>query len=121
LAWAFSIATFILGGRAIGVDITPVQGALLSSGVALVTIVPSAPGYLGTFELTAVSIAGQFGVDRDAAFAMALLVHAMILLVTSIGGAIAAVRLGVGLETGSTEEDARVEAVGPARATPRDP
>jgi hypothetical protein len=121
LAWTFSIATFILGGRAIGVDISPVQGALLSSGVALVTIVPSAPGYLGTFELTAVSIAGQFGVDRDAAFAMALLVHAMILLVTSIGGAIAAVRLGVGLETGSTEEDARVEAVGPARATPRDP
>ena len=33
---------------------------------------------------------------------MALLVHAMILLVTSIGGAIAALRLGVGLGTGST-------------------
>jgi hypothetical protein len=31
---------------------------------------------------------------------MALLVHAMILGVTSVGGAIAAVRLGIGLGTG---------------------
>ena len=106
IAWGFSIFTFVLGGRAIGVDITLPQGALLSSGVALATIVPSAPGYLGTFELTAVGIATQFGIDRDAAFAMALLVHAMILLGTSIGGAISAVRLGVGLSIGGNDEEA---------------
>jgi uncharacterized protein (TIRG00374 family) len=104
IAWAFSISTFILGGRALGIELSPMQGALLSSGVALVTIVPSAPGYLGTFELTAVGIATQFNVDPDAAFAMALLVHALILLVTSAGGAIAALRLGVGLSTGSRDE-----------------
>ena len=121
LAWAFSIATFILGGRAIGIDLTLAQGALLSSGVALATIVPSGPGYLGTFELTAVGIASQFGIDRDSAFAMALLVHAMILLVTSIGGAIAALRLGVGLETGSREEDERIEAAQRAPLTRPDP
>jgi uncharacterized protein (TIRG00374 family) len=101
LAWSASIATFIVGGAAVGVSLTPVQGALLSSGVALATIVPSGPGYLGTFELTAVGIATQFGIDPDAAFAMALLVHALILLVTSIGGGVAALRLGVGLGTGS--------------------
>ena len=55
---------------------------------------------------------------------MALLVHVMILLVTSIGGVIAALRLGVGLETGSDEEDEareRVDALDPTPATPRDP
>jgi glycosyltransferase 2 family protein len=93
LAWTASIATFLAGGQAVGVELTLAQGALLSSGVALATIVPSGPGYLGTFELTAVGIASSFGVDRDAAFAMALLVHAMILAVTSIGGLIATVRL----------------------------
>jgi len=103
LAWAFSIATFILAGSALGVELTPAQGALLSSGVALATIVPSGPGYLGTFELTAVGIATQFGVQRDAAFAMALLAHALILLVTSVGGAVAALGLGVGLSTGSRD------------------
>ena len=62
VAWTFSILTFVVGGRAIGVELSPLEGALLSSGVALATIVPSGPGYLGTFELTAVGIATQFGV-----------------------------------------------------------
>lgn len=103
LAWSASIATFVVGGAAVGISLTPAQGALLSSGVALATIVPSGPGYLGTFELTAVGIATQFGIGPDAAFAMALLVHALILLVTSVGGGVAAVRLGVGLGTGSRD------------------
>jgi glycosyltransferase 2 family protein len=101
LAWTFSILTFVIGGRAIGVELSLLEGALLSSGVALATIVPSGPGYLGTFELTAVGIATRFGIGANEAFAMALLVHAMILLVTSVGGAVAALRLGVGLSTGS--------------------
>jgi glycosyltransferase 2 family protein len=103
VAWSASIATFIVAGAALGVTLTPAQGALLSSGVALATIVPSGPGYLGTFELTAVGIATQFGVHPDAAFALALLAHAMILAITSVGGAVAALRLGVGLNTGAGE------------------
>lgn len=99
LAWTASITTFLAGGQAVGVDLNIAQGALLTSGVALATIVPSGPGYLGTFELTAVGIATSFGVDADEAFAMALLVHAMILAVTTIGGVIAALRLGVGVGT----------------------
>jgi uncharacterized protein (TIRG00374 family) len=90
LAWSASVTTFIAGGQAVGVELTLAQGALLSSGVALATIVPSGPGYLGTFELTAVGIATQFGIPSDDAFAMALLVHLMILAVTSIAGLIAA-------------------------------
>ncbi len=105
IAWTFSILTFVLGGRALGIELSPVEGALLSSGVALATIVPSGPGYLGTFELTTVGIATRVGVDADSAFAMALLVHAMILLVTSVGGAVSALRLGVGLSTGSRDEE----------------
>jgi uncharacterized protein (TIRG00374 family) len=101
VAWSASIATFVVAGVAVGITLTPLQGALLSSGVALATIVPSGPGYLGTFELTAVGIASQYGVDTNAAFALALLAHAMILLVTSVGGAVAALRLGVGLGTGT--------------------
>ncbi len=107
VAWTFSILTFVVGARAIGVELSPLEGALLSSGVALATIVPSGPGYLGTFELTAVGIATQFGVSANEAFAIALLAHAMILLVTSLGGAFAALRLGVGLSTGSTGSTGR--------------
>ncbi len=116
-AWAASIATFVVGGQAVGVELTIAQGALLSSGVALATIVPSAPGYVGTFELTAVEIAKLFGADPNAAFAMALLVHAMILGVTSVGGVIAATRLGVGLGSAAAGGAQLDEAV----ATPPDP
>jgi uncharacterized membrane protein YbhN (UPF0104 family) len=63
----------------------------LTSGVALVSIIPSGPGYVGTFELTVVGIAEGFGIPRDSAFALGLLVHLMILATTSIGGVIAIV------------------------------
>lgn len=91
IAWAASITTFLAAGQAVGVELTIAQAALLTSGVALVTIVPSGPGYLGTFELTVVGIASGFGIARDDAFAMGLLVHLMILATTSIGGVIALV------------------------------
>ena len=101
LAWTASTGTALAGGQAVGIELTLAQAALLTSGVALVTIVPSGPGYLGTFELTAVSIATQFGIDPDEAFAMALLIHAMILGITSIGGVIAALRLRVAFRPGT--------------------
>src|SRR6187401_750034 len=89
LAWAASTGTFLAAGQAVGVELSLAQAALLTSGVALVTIVPSGPGYVGTFELTVVGIAEGFGISRDDAFALGLLVHLMILATTSIGGVIA--------------------------------
>ena len=58
-------ARSLAAGQAVGIELTVAQGALLASGVALATIVPSGPGYLGTFELTAVGICSLFGIDRD--------------------------------------------------------
>jgi hypothetical protein len=86
VAWAASTGTFLAAGQAVGVELSIAQAALLCSGVALVSIVPSGPGYVGTFELTVVAIADGFGIPRDSAFALGLLVHVMILATTSIGG-----------------------------------
>ena len=107
LAWTASITTFLAAGQAIGVELTVAQGALLTSGVALVTIVPSGPGYLGTFELTVVGIASGFGIPRDDAFALGLLVHLVSLATTSIGGVVAvlAVRRRASVEPVPAEPD----------------
>ena len=86
LAWAASTGTFLAAGQAVGVQLTVAQAALLTSGVALVTIVPSGPGYLGTVELTVVGIAGGFGVSAEAALPLGLLAHLLIIVVTSLGG-----------------------------------
>jgi uncharacterized protein (TIRG00374 family) len=96
IAWTMSALTFLFGGLAVGLELSFVEAALLTSGVALATIVPSGPGYVGTFELTAVAIATTLGADPDRAFAMALLVHAVILAGTSIGGVIAQTIPGIG-------------------------
>jgi uncharacterized protein (TIRG00374 family) len=93
-AWSMSVLAFAAAGQSVGIQLSIGQAALLAAGVALATAVPSGPGYLGTFELAAVKIAEAFGIESDSAFALALLAHAGILLVTSVGGVIALARLG---------------------------
>jgi uncharacterized protein (TIRG00374 family) len=85
-AWAATIVAFAAAGQAIGVELTWGQAALLAAGVSLVTAIPAGPGYVGTFELAAVEIARAVGLAADPAFALALLVHAAILAITSVGG-----------------------------------
>jgi len=85
-AWAATIVAFAAAGQAVGVELTWGQAALLAAGVSLVTAIPAGPGYIGTFELAAVEIARAVGVAPDPAFALALLVHAAILAITSAGG-----------------------------------
>jgi glycosyltransferase 2 family protein len=126
LAWAASTITFLAAGQALGVQLTVAQAALLTSGVALVSIIPSGPGYVGTFELTVVSIAAGLGISRDAALALGLLVHLIIIATTSVGGVSAMLALrgrrerervaeaGRAGETGRAEDVARSEQAGQA-------
>jgi uncharacterized membrane protein YbhN (UPF0104 family) len=78
----------------VGIELTIGQASLLGAGVALVTAIPAGPANLGTFELAAVEIAKAIGVPQHEAFAIALLVHATILVLTSVGGLAALARLG---------------------------
>lgn len=94
VAWGASLLAVAAAGQAIGLELTIGEAALLASGVALATAIPSAPGYVGTFEWTFVLIAGALGIPAEPAFALALLVHALILVLTSVGGALAFLRLG---------------------------
>lgn len=94
VAWAATLLAFAAAGQAVGLELRIGEAALLSSGVALASAIPSGPGYLGTYELAAVKIAEALGLPTDEAFAVALIVHATILIVTSVGGGIAFARLG---------------------------
>jgi uncharacterized protein (TIRG00374 family) len=94
LAWSATIVGFAAAGQAVGVQLTTAQAALLVSGVALATAVPGGPGNLGTFDLAGVVIATSFGIGRETAVALVLLAHAASLVVTSVSGGIALLRLG---------------------------
>jgi uncharacterized protein (TIRG00374 family) len=89
VAWSCTVIAFTAAAQAVGVQPTLAQAALLASGTNLSTAIPSAPGYVGTFELAAVTIAASIGIARESALAIAVLVHVTALLITSAGGAVA--------------------------------
>ena len=102
VAWTVAILAWAAIGQSIGVELSMGQAALLASGVALASAIPAGPSNLGTFELAARAIGEVIGIPAESAFALGLLVHAAILVTTSVGGGIAVARLGWGRR--STEE-----------------
>ena len=94
IAWCATVLAFAAIGQAIGLHLLIGEASLLAAGVALATAIPSGPGYLGTYELAAVKIAEALGRPTDQAFALALLAHASVLVLTSVAGAGAFLRLG---------------------------
>ncbi|HEY3163769.1 MAG TPA: lysylphosphatidylglycerol synthase transmembrane domain-containing protein, partial [Candidatus Limnocylindrales bacterium] len=94
VSWTMAILALAAAGQAIGVQLSLGQAALIGSGVALAGAVPAGPSNLGTFELAAQELGKAVGVPAASALALGILSHVLILLVTSIGGAIAFARLG---------------------------
>lgn len=97
--WVSNAAMFWMVGQSIGVPLSPVGALLVMSVSVLATAIPSAPAYVGTFELATVTIAGSLGVAGGPALALAVLAHALSLLPAAIGGSAALAYLGGGLES----------------------
>jgi uncharacterized membrane protein YbhN (UPF0104 family) len=94
VAWALDAALFWLAGRSIGLDIGLFGAALVSVVTVLSTAIPSAPGYVGTFDLAAATAAGALGVDPASALALALVAHAITVLPVALAGALSAAWIG---------------------------
>jgi glycosyltransferase 2 family protein len=88
-SWSCTVLAFAAAAQAVGVQPTMGQAALLAAGTNLATAIPAAPGYVGTFELAAVTIGASVGIPKEDALAFAILVHVTTLLLTSVGGAVA--------------------------------
>ncbi len=91
--------------------------ALFTLCVTLLGVaVPSAPGYFGVFEASAVAALSVFGVDSGSALAYALVLHALHFGTTTLLGAIAL--SGEGETLGGVWQAARswLRQTGPARA-----
>jgi len=114
LAWGATLLAFAGAGQAIGIELTIGQASLLASGVALAAAIPSGPASLGTFEYAAVRIGGALGVPSDSALAIGLLVHAAILVTTTVGGGVALARLGWRRDLGSAAAGKDLEPAAPA-------
>ncbi len=79
-AFAFTVSFFAL---------------MLMNGIAnLVTIIPSAPGYIGTFEAAGVAVLQAYGVDKAIASAYTVVLHAALWLPITILGAMFCCAMG---------------------------
>ena len=67
---------------------------LMNGVVNLATTLPSAPGYIGTFEVGA-RVLAALGVDYDLAFGYTIVLHAALWVPITVVGAYFAWRLGV--------------------------
>ena len=96
-AWLIDGTTFWLIGRALGIELSPASALLVASVTVISSALPSAPGYVGTFELAAVAVATVVGVDPAHGLALAVLAHALTVLPVALGGVVSLALVGGGV------------------------
>ncbi len=100
--WLLDATTFWLVGQSLGMTLAPAAALLIAAVTVLGTALPSAPGYLGTFELAAAGTATALGVPASPAFSLAVLAHVMAVAPSALGGAVALSASGMGMASLST-------------------
>ena len=95
-AWLCDAAMIWFVGQALGIHLAPAEAVLISAITVLSTAIPSAPGYVGTYELAAVSVATALGVASGPALALAVLAHSLAIVPSALAGAVALALLGGG-------------------------
>jgi len=87
LIWALELGVVSLIARAFELPLGPVNVLFVMLAVSLGTMVPSSPGYLGTFEFFGLSALALLGISGAPALGFALTLHAVLLLGSSVVGA----------------------------------
>jgi hypothetical protein len=88
LAWALEGTMYACVAWSLGVEVSAAGPWFALATGTLATMIPSSPGYVGTFDYFAVLGLMAFGATRVAALTFALLVHILLWLpVTVVGGA----------------------------------
>jgi uncharacterized protein (TIRG00374 family) len=75
--WGFAMIGIYLCFRALGIDVPPVASVALVVLVAMGSMIPSAPAYLGTTQYACIVGLGLFGIGKTEALAFSILYHAL--------------------------------------------
>jgi glycosyltransferase 2 family protein len=99
--WLLEASSYFLMTSAFNVSMKPLSLILASLFLLVVVnlgiMLPSAPGYVGTFQFFAVMALGAFGVPKETALAVAISSHLMQYLIVTAVGLFFFVRQNVGL------------------------
>lgn len=87
--WAtWGLAAWLVG-RALGIELSPVEVVFVTAVINLGVAIPSSPGFIGTYQWLGVSALALFDVAPEEALAFAILLHAVWYVPTLlVGGAL---------------------------------
>jgi glycosyltransferase 2 family protein len=88
-AWACAAGLIC---RSLGISLSPVELVFVAAVINLGVVIPSSPGFIGTYQWLAVSALGVVGVGGDVAIAFSLLMQAIWFIPTTIVGGVIAIR-----------------------------
>jgi uncharacterized protein (TIRG00374 family) len=88
IAWLVEATTYYVIGLSFGIDLPLYVPVLTVVIVNLGIMIPSAPGYVGTFEFFCISVFGIFSVEKSIALSFAIVLHAVLFIPITIVGMI---------------------------------
>lgn len=104
-AWLAEGGAYLAVGHALGVGAHP-QVALLALSVGtLATMIPSSPGYVGTFHYFAAKVVAAFGGNAVGATAYAVLIHALLWISTTSCGFLGLAFSGMATKRAEADND----------------
>jgi uncharacterized protein (TIRG00374 family) len=86
--WCIDATTTVVGGNALGLDISYPIAFLLIAALGLSSALPSAPGYVGVWQFVAIMVLTPFGFSRTTAITYIILFQAVNYFVMGIWGSI---------------------------------
>lgn len=89
--FAFGLGAFAYWqvARAVGLDVAPVEAAIVMGVLALSTAIPAAPGSVGTYEFAGLATLTHLGAPPDAALASVVIIHVLALAPPALAGLVA--------------------------------
>ncbi len=75
--WSCDTFTAVIGMNALGLAMRPSVAYLLITGLAMGSVLPSTPGYVGIYQIVAISVLVPFGYSKTDAIAYILLFQAL--------------------------------------------
>jgi uncharacterized protein (TIRG00374 family) len=92
VAWGAWACAAGLVCRSLGISLSPGELVFVTAVINLGVVIPSSPGFIGTYQWLAVSALGVVNVDGDVAIAFSLLMQAIWFVPTTIVGGTIALR-----------------------------
>jgi uncharacterized protein (TIRG00374 family) len=92
IAWGTWAVAAGLVCRSLGVTLQPIDLVFVTAVINLGVVIPSSPGFIGTYQWLAVSALGVVGVDGEIAVAFSILMQAIWFIPTTVVGGMIAVR-----------------------------